>query len=57
MAEIRNGLTSYLSETALHGFKYIGFNNGKLLKVLWVRNFHGKVVERFKNLYAFHIRL
>ena len=57
MAEIRHGLTSYLSETALHGFKYIGFNNGKLLKVLWVRNYHGKVVERFKIFYVFYVRL
>ena len=38
MAEIRNGLTSYLNETALHGFKYIGLSNVKLLKFLWVPN-------------------
>ena len=39
MDQMKEGLKNYLSETSLHGFKYLQLNNRKPLTRFWVRKF------------------
>ena len=36
LSSLLDGISNFLGETCLHGFKYLGPNNGVLTRVVWV---------------------
>ena len=36
LSPLVDGISNFLGETCLHGFKYLGPNNGVLTRVVWV---------------------
>ena len=36
LSPLVDGISNFLRETCLHGFKYLGPNNGVITRVVWV---------------------
>ena len=45
LSPLVNGISNFLGETSLHGFKYLGPNNGVLTRVVWVSQSFVQIVS------------
>ena len=61
LSPLVDGISNFLGETCLHGFKYLGPNNGVLTRVVWVSQNFVQFVSMYShcafssNLFQRHI--
>ena len=47
LSSLLDGISNFLGETCLHGFKYLGPNNGVLTRVVWVSHNFVQIVSTY----------
>ena len=47
LSPLVDGISNFLGETCLHGFKYLGPHNGVLTRVVWVSQNFVQIVSMY----------
>ena len=47
LSTLVDGISNFLRETCLHGFKYLGPNNGVLSRVVWVSQTFVQIITTY----------
>ena len=50
LSPLVDGISNFLGETCLHGFKYLGPHNGVLTRVVWVSQNFVQIVSMYCTL-------